>query len=265
VAVSIITALFPTLSEQSVRSEKNRMIESTSLGVRTTAFIIIPSSVAFAILSTPIVRLLLQRLNFGAYDTEMLAATVLLFVVGLFFFSIFMLVLKVFYSMQDTRTPMIVAGLIIALNIAVDFLYFSSFQTDVMKVASLALGNTTAYVVGAIVVWLVLKRKLGSLDGARVTRSLVKICLASAVMGAACWGVSALVEKYVGVSGFGGQFLQVSLALLVSAVVYVTAVLLLKSEEMHALRGLVGRFLRRGPDDMEPQGREPVEEDSIMD
>ena len=52
----------------------------------------------------------------------------LYFVIGLFFFSIFMLVLKVFYSMQDTKTPMIIAAVIIALNIAVDFIYFYSFK-----------------------------------------------------------------------------------------------------------------------------------------
>lgn len=264
VAVSIITALFPTLSEHSVRRDRSRMVESVSLGVRTTAFVVIPASVAYAILSTPIVRLLLQRLNFGAYDTDMLATTVLFFVIGLFFFSVFMLVLKVFYSMQDTRTPMIVAGMIIGLNIAVDFLYFYTFGSDVMKVAGLALGNSTAYFVGSIVVWVVLRKKLGALDGARIARSLAKICLASAVMGAACWGTSRLVEKYIGVEAFAGQLAQVALSMLVAAVVYIGVAVLLNSEEMRALRSLGSRLLRRSQDDIEPQGREPVEDDSII-
>jgi putative peptidoglycan lipid II flippase len=193
-----------------------------------------------------------------------LATTVLYFVIGLFFFSMFMLVLKVFYSMQDTRTPMVIAAVIIALNIAVDFVYFYSFKTDVMKVASLALGNSTAYFVGAIVIWLVLWRRLGSLDGGQIMRSLAKICVASAVMGAACWGTARLVQEWVGVRSFGGQLLQVTLAILVAAVVYVAVALLLKSKEMHALRRLVGRFFRRSQDELQPHGREPVEEDSIM-
>jgi putative peptidoglycan lipid II flippase len=265
VAVSIITALFPTLSEQSIRGEKKSMVQSTSLGVRTTAFVVIPASVGFAILSTPIVRLLLQRLNFGARDTSMLASTVFYFVLGLFFFSLFMLVLKVFYSMQDTKTPMIIAAAIVAFNIGIDFLFFYMFKTDVMKVASLALGNSTAYLVGAIIVLFVLRQRLGSLDGRRITLSLAKICGASAVMGVACWGTSSLVERWVGVQGFGGQFLQVALAILVSAVVYIAMVLLFKSEEMLALRRLIARFFGQSQDEMEPHGREPVEEDSIMD
>lgn len=247
VAVSIITALFPTLSEHSVRQERGRVIQSTSLGVRTTAFVVIPSSVAYAVLSTPIVRLLMQRLNFGAHDTAMLSATVLYFVLGLFSFSIFMLALKVFYSMQDTRTPMLVAGLIIALNIGVDFLYFYTFKTDVMKVASLALGNTTAYVVGSVVVMVVLRHRLGSIDGRRIAVSMTKICAASAVMGVSCWATSLVVESLVGVAGFFGQFLQVSLSLAVAAIVYLGAAYLLRSEEMGALGRLTGRLLGRSP------------------
>jgi putative peptidoglycan lipid II flippase len=53
VAVSIITALFPSLSESSVRKNKKQIVDSTSLGIRTTAFVVIPASVAYAILATP--------------------------------------------------------------------------------------------------------------------------------------------------------------------------------------------------------------------
>ncbi len=264
VAVSIITALFPTLSEQSVRKETDRIVASTSLGVRTTAFVIIPASVVFAVLSEPIVRLLLERLNFGSEDTEMLAAVVFCFTIGLFFFSLFMLILKVFYSMQDTKTPMIVAGILVAFNIAVDFLYFYSFDSEVMKVAGLALGNTTAHFIGAVIVWVVLWRRLGSIDGRRVSVSLTKICLASAAMGAACWGTAQLIESWVGVSDFWGQLLQVTCAILVAVVVYLTVTVLLRSEEMQALRRLLLRLLKRSADELEPRGREPVDEDSIM-
>ncbi|MCJ7653248.1 MAG: murein biosynthesis integral membrane protein MurJ [Actinobacteria bacterium] len=264
VAVSIITALFPTLSEQSVRKDTREIVNSVSLGIRTTAFVVIPASVGYAVLSMPIVRLLLQRLNFDAHDTEMLASVVFYFVLGLIFFSVFMLILKVFYSMQDTKTPMIIAAIIIALNIAVDFVYFYAFKTDVMKVSGLALGNTTAYVVGAICVWAVLRRRLGGLDGSRIARSLTKICIASAATGGACYGVAKLMESLVGVGGFWAQLLQVSLAILVGAGVYIGLAVLLKSEEMNALRRLLSRFMKRNQSEITPQGTAPVEEDSIM-
>jgi len=265
VAVSIITALFPSLSEQHVENDTKRIVSSTSLGIRTTAFVVIPASVGYAILATPIVRLLLQHLNFGTGDTDMLAGVLLYFVIGLFFFSFFMLALKVFYSMQDTKTPMVIAGVIVALNIAVDFIYFYTFKGNVMKISGLALGNTTAYFAGTVIVWIVLSKRLGGLDGKRVALSMAKILTASAVMGGACYGTVRLCQYLFGVQSFWVQLVQVVAAIVISAAVYVGVSLLLKSEEMRALRNLIARMLSRKQSEIEPQGTEPVEEDSIMD
>lgn len=245
VAVSIITVLFPTLSEHSAKADTGEIIQSASLGIRTTAFIVVPASIGYAILARPIVRLLLQHLNFNSRDTEMLASVLFYFVLGLFFFSIFMLVLKVFYSMQDTKTPMIIAALIIGLNIGVDFLYFYLFSSDIMKVSGLALGNTTAYVIGSICVTLVLRKRLGELDGKRILISLARIAVASGVMGVACWGTAWIVERTVGIESFGGQLLQVLGAIAVGTAVYLLAALVLKSEEMSALKRLLSRVLKR--------------------
>ncbi|MHB8895420.1 MAG: murein biosynthesis integral membrane protein MurJ [Candidatus Geothermincolia bacterium] len=264
VAVSIITALFPTLSEQHVTKDTKKMVETTSLGIRTTAFVIIPASVGFAILCTPIVRLLLQRLNFGDKDTAMLASVLLYFVIGLFFFSFFMLALKVFYSMQDTKTPMVIAAIIISLNIAVDFIYFYGFKTDVMKVSGLALGNTTAHLVGAIIAWAILSKRFGGLDGKHIALSMSKILAASALMGAACWGTAELCQSLFGVTSFWAQLVLGVAAIAVAAAVYVVVAILLKSEEMRALKRLVMRLLSRKQNEIEPPGIEPVEEDPIM-
>ncbi len=244
VAVSIITALFPSLSEQSVKKKKDEIISSVSLGTRTTAFIIIPASVGFAVLSSPIVRLLLERLRFGKQDTAMLSSVVFYFVIGLFFFSLFMLVLKVFYSMQDTRTPMVVAAVIIGINIAVDFVYFYTFKSDVMKVSALALGNTTAYLIGALAVWLVLRSRLGALDGRRIALSIGKISCASAFMGVCCYFTARIVEKTLGVERLGGQLVQVFGSILVGAIVYIVVVSILKSEEMDSLKRLILRTFK---------------------
>jgi hypothetical protein len=47
-------------------------------------------------------------------------------------------------------------------------------------------------------------------------------------------------------------------------VVYFIASLLFKSEEMRALKNLISRLLSRSQDELDPQQREPVDEDSIM-
>jgi putative peptidoglycan lipid II flippase len=265
VAVSIITALFPTLSEQSVHHDKEKQISSISLGLRTTIFVVLPASVAYAVLAKPIVRLLLQHLHFGSADTQMLSSVVFFFVLGLVFFSIFMLILKVFYSMQDTKTPMIIAAVIVAINIAVDFIYFYSFHTDVSKVAGLALGNSTAYIVGAVAVWIVLWRRMGHLDGRRITISVMRTVAASAVMGVVCYFIALGIEKWLGVGSFLTQLLQVTLAIVIAAIVYLGIMMLFKSEELAAMRSVLARFRLGGDKVAEAEARrEPTDEDSIM-
>jgi len=68
----------------------------------------------------------------------------------------------------------------------------------------------------------------------------------------------------VGTATFPEQLLQVCASLIVAAAVYLGMAVLLKSEEMRALRRLIGRFLRRPQSDIEPRGMEPVEEDTII-
>lgn len=245
VAVSIITALFPSLSEHHASADKQRIIDSTSQGIRTTAFILIPSSVGMAILSKPIVQLLFEHVNFRSADTEMLASVMFYFVLGLFFFAVFMLVLKVFYAMQDTKTPMIVAAIIIAFNILIDFVYFYGFKSDVMKVSGLALGNSTAYLFGSILVWAVLRKRLGSIDGKRVAASLIRICIASTAMGVACWATCWGMKEIVGDVRFLHQLLQVSSAIVVSLVVFLASAHIVGSEEIQSIRNLAKRLFSR--------------------
>lgn len=259
-SVSINTALFPTLAKDWVEGNIKKIVNSVSLGIRTTAFVIIPSSVIYAILATPIIRLLLQHLHFGAEDTKMLASVLFYFVLGLIFFCIFMLALKVFYAMQDTKTPMLVAAVIIALNIALDFAYFYIFKSDYMKIAGLALGNTSAYLVGSIWVLAILKKRLGTIDEKRVARSISKIIIASTAMGASCWGTAFLVEKTLGTQSLVAQLLQVFLPIIISLLVYLGASVLLKCEEMDALKRLISRFLKKKQSELEPTPSESIKE-----
>ncbi len=263
-AVSIITALFPTLSEQAVKKADKDFLRSTSLGIRITSFVIIPASVGYLVLNVPIVRLLLERLRFGKGDTIMVAAVLFYFVIGLIFFALFMLMVRVFYSMQDTFTPMIIAGVTIVLNIALDIFYFNMMKAPHMKIAGLALGSSTAYFVGAIIVGIVLRYRIGSLDGARIFRSLSKVVIASGIMGVACYGTARLVKSLVGVERLGGQLLQVVSAVGVGAVVYLLFMWLLRSEEMHDLWRLLRRLKYRSSPDIVPEVMDVVEEDTRL-
>jgi putative peptidoglycan lipid II flippase len=104
-AVSIITAIFPALSEHAALRRMSRFKDTMNMGIRSTILIIVPCAVIFLTLNQPIIRFLLERGFFKAGDTELLSGVLFFFALGLIPYSIDMLLTKTFYSMQDTALP----------------------------------------------------------------------------------------------------------------------------------------------------------------
>src|SRR5439155_1060352 len=81
--------------------------------------------------------------------------------IGLFSFCLFQLLLRAFYGMQDTRTPALINVFAVAINIVADIILFRY-----IKVEGLALGHATAYTFASIAAVVLVRRRLGGLEGA---------------------------------------------------------------------------------------------------
>ncbi|MFN2589553.1 MAG: murein biosynthesis integral membrane protein MurJ, partial [Actinomycetota bacterium] len=123
-AVSIMTALLPSLSSRWADRDPNAFRSLLSQGIRATAFVVIPAAFGYLALSAPLVRLLLEHGVMQAPSTRLLSSVLIFFSLGLFSFSSFQLLLRAFYAMQDTRTPAVINVASVALNTAVNFLFF---------------------------------------------------------------------------------------------------------------------------------------------
>src|SRR5439155_18247767 len=139
-----------------------------------------------------------------AASTRLLANVLEFFSIGLFPFCAFQLFLRAFYAMQDTRTPALINVFAVGLNTAVNFVYFRY-----LRVEGLALGHATAYTFASIAAVVILRRRLGGLDGRRLARALGRILLAGLATGGAAFLVSRLVGRAVGTASIGPQLLQV--------------------------------------------------------
>ena len=240
-AVSVFTALVPTLSEHHVRGDLEAFRRDLSLGLRTTIFVIAPAAAGFIVLSHPIVRLLLEHGVFGAGSTELFADTFLLMAMGLVGYAAFQQLMRASYARQDTRTPWIVNSLAVALNIALAFPFY-----EWRGVPGLAMAHAISYVFAAILGGVVLRRQLGGLDGARIGVSTVKIAIASAVSATAAWLVAKGVAQTADTGALGGQILQVGGAVTAALILYGALAALLRLDEFHPLlRMVTGRFSRR--------------------
>jgi putative peptidoglycan lipid II flippase len=238
-AVSIITALLPGMSEYASAERWPDFVERLSTGIRTTALLIFPAAVGYFVLGEGIVRVLIEYGNMSSASTELVAGVLQFFVLGLLPFSIFQLFLRAFYALQDTKTPFLINCAAVALNTAVNIPMYAW-----LGARGLAAGHAIAYCFGVTVQGRALARRLGSLDGPRITRALSRILAASLAMGALVWALWRLLERALDPAGLIEEALVVALPVAFGAAAYLALARVFGVEELDYARGLVLRRFR---------------------
>ncbi|HEY7401219.1 MAG TPA: murein biosynthesis integral membrane protein MurJ [Actinomycetota bacterium] len=240
-AVSIFTALLPGMSGRWAAEDVDGVRRLLSQGLRSTAFIVLPAAAGYVALASPIVRLLLQRGQTTNADATLIAETLQAFALGLAFFSTFQLLSRAFYSMQDTRTPALVNVGAAALNIGVNVALVHGLD---LGVQGLALGHAISYVFSTSVCLLILRARLGGIDGRRVLRTLAIVTPAAIATGIAAWGAAHAVGAALA-EGTTERVLQVTAGVGAGLLVYGSLTLILRMEEADYLKmALVRRFRR---------------------
>lgn len=240
-AVSVITALLPGMSSFAVKGDWDSFRSNLSSGIRATLLLVLPAAVGYLVLGEPIVRLLLEHGNTTARSTDLVVDVLRFFVIGLVPFSLFQLFLRSFYAMQDTKTPFLINCFSVAFNVVIDFPLFAAYG-----VRGLAAGHAASYIFGAVAQGFVLRRRLGGIDGTRVSRSGAKIAAASALMGLVVFGVYRGVDAALDGGTLIGQLLTVLVPVGLGAAAYVGFTIVLKVEETSMIREVIDKRFRRG-------------------
>ena len=231
--VSVFTALLPAMSSRWVDGDRRAFRELLARGIRWTAVIVVPAALGYLVLAVPIVRLLLQHGVTRPRSTDLVAGILVFFSLGLFSFSTFQLLLRAYYSMQDTRTPALVNIAAVGLNVIVDLLFVLALG---MGVRGLALGHATAYTFGSIALLALIRRRLGGIDGRRILSGLSRTFLAGGVTAGVAWVASEAIGRWVDTSTLGGQAAQVLGAVAAGILAFLATALMLRVDEVDVVR-----------------------------
>jgi putative peptidoglycan lipid II flippase len=209
-AVSLHTALLPSLARAANGGDWDAYRRSFHTGVRGVAYLLLPSAVGYLILAGPIARLLLARGAAGTADAEAVAGVLTVFAIGLVSFSTFQLLTRCFYALPDTRTPTALNAVAVAVHTAVNFPLFAW-----LGVRGLALGHAIAYTIGAfLLLWALSRRIPGGLRLAPLAGPLARIAAITALMAIAVGGIAARIAGpdvlTVGVSAGTGAILYLA-------------------------------------------------------
>ena len=243
-AVSIAVVIYTTLTEKAVAEDYEGFGRQLGQGLRAIAFIVLPAVAGYIALAPNIVRLLLQHGLAGAGSTELISNVLRFWAPGIFFFSTFYLVLRAYYALGDTRTPMYINIAALAVNVAVDILLFELMPTKTMKVAGLAVGHGLSYLVAAGIGLIMIQRKIGSSVTKRYASTVAKAVIGSGLTGLAAWLVARILSDRLGTDGFAPQLLTVAGATVSGLLIYGSAARALRIEEFKWIVSIVGRRSR---------------------
>jgi putative peptidoglycan lipid II flippase len=237
--VSIATAALPDIARRANEGDTLGLQRTISTALRMMLMLNVPATVGLISLAQPIVALLLQRGRFTAHDTAATAAALIFYAPGLLGYSAVKIASPSFYSLRDSRTPVIVSVIAVLANLTINLLL-----VRVMGYRGLALGTALAAMFNAGALLWLLRRRLGGLDERRVFIAFVKILAASIVMGgaarlAASWLATLLPSAHV-----IGRAAQLAGAIAVGVVVLIAAARILRLAEFDDAFARVVKRLR---------------------
>lgn len=243
VATAISIAILPTLARQAalVTADSQRAFKDTlGLGLRLTITLILPAAAGLMILAQPIVALLFQHGAFNAHDTFMTTLALRLYLVGLPFAALDLLLVYAFYARQDTLTPALIGMLSLGIYMLVALALFPRFG-----LFSLMMADSIKHIVHALVSAGWLSRRMQGFGDQRLWKTLGKTGVAAGLMGLVGFVILPVLTATIGSASVIHEGLLVTLAGGISAVSFLILSALLKIEEVRWLGRLLAQRLGR--------------------
>lgn len=253
IGASFAVASFPALSRIWVNGQKDEFLKKFSSIFRQILFLIIPASFLIFLLRAQIVRIILGTGRFSWWETELTAASLGIFSVGIFALALIPFLTKVFFSFQNTKIPTKAGLYSVALNIPLAFFFvwtlafpntFQSFIVnflDLQEIQNIAvIGLPLALSISAIFQFFLLcfflKKEVPEIDTQEIFKSFQKIFFISTLMSIFTYLTLHIIGNIVDMKTFLGVFTQMTSAGIVAMFSYFSFSLLFKLPESMAIR-----------------------------
>jgi putative peptidoglycan lipid II flippase len=179
-SIALAAALLPAFSEHVAARDIGELKKTLGFSLRLTALVSFPAAAGLMALNVPIMRTLFERGRFDPGSTAVSAACLLFFALGLPFVSGVKVVAPAFFSLKDTRTPVAIGIVVMAVNTAVSLALMGR-----LRVGGLAMALSLSQVLNFVLLLVWLERRIGAIDLAGWAVPAAKAAAAAAVMGAA--------------------------------------------------------------------------------
>lgn len=196
IGIAMGVALLPSLSRSLRAGNEGVAMNTQNRAVELSMLFTLPAAVALWVIPDILISGLFERGAFTSDTTEQVAKALQYFSLGLPAFVLLKVLTPAFFAREDTKTPMIWAGVSALINVTLGYTLFM-----IIGFEGLALATSVAAWVNVAGLTVLLKRSRHLVTDRRLRQRLPRIGLAAFLMGMALWWARDFVPD-LGASGF---------------------------------------------------------------
>ena len=181
-SIALSIALLPTFSDLAAHHDIIGMKRTLIFSLKLVFLITFPAMVGLLVLNRPIIQVLFQRGVFDVQSTTMIASCLFFFAFSLPFISGVKIIAPAFYSLKDTKTPVIVAFFVM-----LSYISLSLILMRPLRVGGIALALSLASVFNFLLLFLFLEKKIGKIEKKEIMTSTLKSAFSGIGMGLVVW------------------------------------------------------------------------------
>ena len=212
--IALSTVLLPDLARKYARRATIDFSKTLDWGLRWICLVCVPATVGLIVLAKPMVSTIYYHGDFTANGVNMTAASLIAYAIGLTAIVMVKALAPGFYARENTKTPVRIAMIAMAINIVFCLLLITS-----LKHVGLALATTISAVCNAVMLYVLLRREKVLMAEPGWPVFLLKVLLGSSFMGAALWWFMGDGSAWLEIS-IWSRALKLSMLLLLGGAVY---------------------------------------------
>lgn len=226
---AIATVMYPSLATQAAEGKMDQLKKTISKVLVSVNLLIIPASIGLMILSYPVIDILYGR-KFTPEQLTLTSTVLTLYSVGTIAFGMRQILVRTFYALHDSITPVVSGIVAVVINIVLNLIL-----SRIMGLPGLALATSISAYVSVVFLYAALRRKVGAMNTRLFIQSSVKTLVSAIIMGAV---VYLIYNTMGGKVGF-------AVSIVAGVIVYGVSILVMKIDETDAIFQMVLKKIKR--------------------
>lgn len=236
VGIAVATTLLPVLSQHEAKGEVDKVRHYVSRGVEFCLLLGLPSAIGLGLAAQPIISTLFEHGAFTHTDTVETAKALMAYALGIPAFLLIKVLASRFFARHDTRTPVRIALVSMAINVALSLSLIHVWQH-----VGMALATSLATWANAIILYAVLHRRGEHVLDSTFMRRLPRLLAASAAMAALTYGLAQAGALYFENQPLTTMVPALAAIIGLSSAAYAVLVLATGAFRLADIRGLIQR------------------------